>query len=69
MRTPPDPKKLVKALQTGRRQLGMTDEEYRSLLFRRYQWPDDFQQGTQQRGAFPRPGGASQGGLSRRTRR
>ena len=44
--------------------LGMTDEEYRSLLFRRYQWPDDFQQGTQQRGAFPRPGGASQGGLS-----
>lgn len=32
MRTPPDPKKLVKALQTGRRKLGMTDEEYRALL-------------------------------------
>lgn len=33
MRTPTDPKKLVKALQTGRRKLGMTDEEYRALLF------------------------------------
>ena len=32
MRTPTDPKKLVKALQTGRRKLGMTDEEYRGLL-------------------------------------
>lgn len=27
-----DPKKLIKALQTGRRKLGMTDEEYRGLL-------------------------------------
>ena len=32
MRTPADPKKLIKALQTGRRKLGMTDEEYRALL-------------------------------------
>ena len=32
MRTPTDPKKLIKALQTGRRKLGMTDEEYRGLL-------------------------------------
>lgn len=32
MRTTADPKKLVKALQTGRRKLGMTDEEYRGLL-------------------------------------
>lgn len=32
MRTPTDPKKLIKALQTGRRKLGMTDEEYRALL-------------------------------------
>lgn len=32
MRTSADPKKLVKALQTGRRKLGMTDEEYRGLL-------------------------------------
>lgn len=32
MRTPPDPKKLIKALQTGRRKLGMTEEEYRALL-------------------------------------
>ena len=26
MRTPTDPKKLIKALQTGRRKLGMKDE-------------------------------------------
>ena len=32
MCTPTDPKKLIKALQTGRRKLGMTDEEYRGLL-------------------------------------
>lgn len=32
MSTTADPKKLVKALQTGRRKLGMTDEEYRGLL-------------------------------------
>ena len=32
MRTPTDPKKLVKALQTGRRKLGMTDEEYRDFF-------------------------------------
>lgn len=32
MRTPTDPKKLIKALQTGRRKLGMKDEEYRGLL-------------------------------------
>ena len=32
MRTTADPKKLVRALQTGRRKLGMTDEEYRGLL-------------------------------------
>lgn len=27
-----DPKKLIKAIQTGRRKLGMTDDEYRGLL-------------------------------------
>ena len=32
MRTTADPKKLVRALQTGRRKLGMKDEEYRGLL-------------------------------------
>ena len=32
MRTTADPKKLVRALQTGRRKLGMTDEDYRGLL-------------------------------------
>ena len=32
MRTTADPKKLVRARQTGRRKLGMTDEEYRGLL-------------------------------------
>ncbi len=32
MRTPTAPKKLVRTLQTGRRKLDMTDEEYRGLL-------------------------------------
>lgn len=32
MHSQTDPKKLIKALQTGRRKLGMTDEEYRGLL-------------------------------------
>lgn len=29
---PTDSKKLIKAIQTGRRKLGMTDDEYRGLL-------------------------------------